>query len=224
MQGLVTHPFIEDLDELFLRVDPEIPTPSESVTEVVSRILEGRFLNKRPIVVAHEAKYTESELIKPVRKVLVHARGCTATKLVRIAKQKHIEVVLVQSDPDMESVASELLTEEDTLVCIGGNTPDESYLNALSVLNVAESEKVDSLHPGIGFLSESSPFASLVRSRGINFIGPPVSSMETMGNKSNAINTAMKLGVPVVPGSHGVVTDVKAAALVAEDIGYPILI
>ena len=224
MQGLVTHPFIEDLDELFRRVDPEIPTPGESVTEVVSRILEGRFLNKRPIVVAHEAKYTESELIKPVRKVLVHARGCTATKLVRIAKQKHIEVVLVQSDPDMDSVASELLTEEDTLVCIGGNTPDESYLNALSVLNVAESEKVDSLHPGIGFLSESSPFARLVRSRGINFIGPPVSSMETMGNKSNAINTAMKLGVPVVPGSHGVVTDVKSAALLAEGIGYPILI
>jgi acetyl/propionyl-CoA carboxylase alpha subunit len=83
---------------------------------------------------------------------------------------------------------------------------------------------VDSLHPGIGFLSESAPFAELVRSHGINFVGPPVSSMETMGNKSNAINTAMRLEVPVVPGSHGIMTDVDRAAEVAQQIGYPMLI
>ncbi len=92
------------------------------------------------------------------------------------------------------------------MVCIGGNTPDESYLNAMSVLRVAEHERVEALHPGIGFLSESASFAELCRGHGINFIGPPVDSMELMGHKSNAIHTAMRLDVPVVPGSNGIVT------------------
>ena len=175
-------------------------------------------------MVAHRPVYTDQDLVRPVRKVLIHARGCTAAKLIRIAQQQNIQVVLVQSDPDMESAAVDQLTDNDTLVCIGGNTPDESYLNAQSVLNVAENQGADSLHPGIGFLSENSGFAELVRSHGINFIGPPVASMETMGNKSNAINTALRLNVPVVPGSHGIMTDVDRASEVAAEIGYPILI
>ena len=173
---------------------------------------------------AHRPVYTDQDLVRPVRKVLIHARGCTAAKLIRIAQQQEIQVILVQSDPDMDSAAVDQLTDNDTLVCIGGNTPDESYLNAQSVLNVAENQGADSLHPGIGFLSENSGFAELVRSHGINFIGPPVASMETMGNKSNAINTALRLNVPVVPGSHGIMTDVDRAAEVAAEIGYPVLI
>ena len=175
-------------------------------------------------MVAHRPVYTDRDLVRPVRKVLIHARGCTAAKLIRIAQQQDIQVILVQSDPDMESAAVDQLTDNDTLVCIGGNTPDESYLNAQSVLNVAENQGADSLHPGIGFLSENSGFAELVRSHGINFIGPPVASMETMGNKSNAINTALRLNVPVVPGSHGIMTDADRAAEVAAEIGYPVLI
>ena len=170
------------------------------------------------------AEVSAGGLYRPVQRVLVHARGCTAAKLIRVAQREAIEIVLVQSDPDMESVAVDLLGKSDSVVCIGGNTPDESYLNAMSVIAVAENEHVDALHPGIGFLSESSQFAELVRSRGINFIGPPVSSMETMGNKSNAINTAIRLNVPVVPGSHGIVTDVEKAAELADRIGYPLLI
>ena len=123
----------------------------------------------------------------------------------------------------MESPAADMLGPKDRLVCIGGNTPD-GYLNGLSVVRVAELEKVDSLHPGIGFLSENAQFAELCRNHGINFIGPPVTSMETMGNKSNAISTARSLGVPVVPGSYGILTSVERAAQVAEDIGYPVLI
>ncbi len=148
--------------------------------------------------------------------MLIHARGCTAVKLIRVAQRNGIEVVLVQSDPDMDSTSVDMLTERDRVVCIGGNTPDESYLNAMSVLRVAEHEGVDSLHPGIGFLSENSQFAELCRSHGINFIGPPVASMEAMGNKSNAINTALRLDVPVVPGSHGILTNVERAAEVAN--------
>ncbi len=224
MQGLVKHPFFPDLDDELREIDPEIPIPTETVETVVDRVLAGGFSDQRPVVVAHRPKYTNKDLIRPVKKVLIHARGCTAAKLVRIAQQEDIKVVLVQSDPDMESAVVDQLREEDTLVCIGGNTPDESYLNAMSVLNVAENEGVDSLHPGIGFLSENSSFAELVRGHGINFVGPSVASMETMGNKSNAINTSLKLNVPVVPGSHGILTNPERAAEVAEEIGYPVLI
>ena len=223
MQGLVQHPFHPELDGLIHQIDPDIPLPQETVTDVVDRVLSGVLSQERAVVVAR-SKYTEEDLHKPVRRVLIHARGCTAVKLIRIAQKNDIEVVLVQSDPDMESTAVDQLLERDRLVCIGGNTPDESYLNAMSVLSIAEIEGVDSLHPGIGFLSENSQFAELCRSHGVNFIGPPVASMETMGNKSNAINTALRLNVPVVPGSHGVLTDVARAAEVAEAIGYPVLI
>jgi acetyl/propionyl-CoA carboxylase alpha subunit len=224
MQGLVKHPFHPELDDALRRIDPEIPMPQETVAEVVDRVVAGILKNEQPVVVAHQDRYTDADLTRPVKRVLIHARGCTAVKLIRIAQRNDIEVVLIQSDPDMESVAVDMLRDQDRLVCIGGNTPDESYLNAMSVVSVAELEKVDSLHPGIGFLSESSQFAELCRSHGINFIGPPVASMETMGNKSNAINTSLRLNVPVVPGSHGILTDVERAADAAEDIGYPVLI
>jgi acetyl/propionyl-CoA carboxylase alpha subunit/acetyl-CoA carboxylase alpha subunit len=224
MQGLVKHPFQSGLDDELRRIDEAIPLPQESVVDVVERVMSGVLSQQRPVVVAHRPRYTDADLIKPVRRVLIHARGCTAAKLIRVAQEQNIDVVLVQSDPDMDSAQVDALGERDTVVCIGGNTPDESYLNAMSVLSVAEHQAVDSLHPGIGFLSENSQFAELCRSHGINFIGPPVASMETMGNKSNAINTALRLKVPVVPGSHGILTNVDRAAEVASGIGYPVLI
>jgi len=224
MQGLVKHPFYTKFDEALRQVDPDVPVPTESVEDVVTRVWAGVLSKQRPVVVAHNPHYTDRDLIRPVKKVLIHARGCTAVKLIRIAQRNGIRVVLVQSDPDMESAAADMMGERDELVCIGGNTPDESYLNAQSVLKIAKDTNVDSLHPGIGFLSENSQFAELIRRHGINFIGPPVHSMETMGNKSNAINTAMRLKVPVVPGSHGILTSADKAAEVAETIGYPVLI
>ena len=224
MQGLVKHPFAPTIDQQLRAIDPDIPIAQDTVEQVIERVLAGSFAARAPVVVAHRPQYSDSDLIRPVKKVLIHARGCTAAKLIRIAQQQGIQVVLVQSDPDMNSAAVDQLRAEDTLVCIGGNTPDESYLNAMSVLNVAENEGVDSLHPGIGFLSENSAFAELIRSHGINFIGPSVLSMETMGNKSNAINTSLRLNVPVVPGSHGILTNPERAADVAQAIGYPVLI
>ena len=223
MQGLVKHPFHPELDDALKAIDPDIPVPEETVADVVERVVAGVLSQEGPVE-SHQPRYTDADLIRPVRRTLIHARGCTAAKLIRIAQQQGIEVVLVQSDPDMESAAVDQLLPRDRLVCIGGNTPDESYLNAMSVVRVAELERVDSLHPGIGFLSENAQFAELCRRHGINFVGPPVASMETMGNKSNAINTALRLNVPVVPGSHGILTDVEAAARVAEEIGYPVLI
>ena len=223
MQGLVRHPFHEGLDEELRKIDSDIPVPKESVAEVIRRVMSGA-LDQGQAVATSSRRYTDADLIRPVKRMLIHARGCTAAKLVRVAQNHGLEVVLVQSDPDMESAVVDQLNERDALICIGGNTPDESYLNARSVLSIAEQEQVDALHPGIGFLSESAQFAELTRSRGVNFIGPPVASMETMGNKSNAINTALRLGVPVVPGSHGILTNAERAAEVAAEIGYPVLI
>ncbi len=224
MRGLVKHPFAEDLDQELRHVDPAIPLPTENVEQVVDRIMSGVLTAAEPVIVQQTT--SEEDLIRPVKRTLIHARGCTAVKLVNRAKAFGYEVVLVQSDPDMDSVAADMVRDSDqhTLVCIGGNTSDESYLNALSVISIAEAEKADSLHPGIGFLSEDPNFANLVRQHGINFIGPSVNSMETMGNKSNAINTTMSNDVPVVPGSHGIVETAERAAEIAEQIGYPVLL
>jgi len=224
MAGLVKHPFSPDHDDALRLIDPTIPLPTESVEQVVDRIMSGRLDAESPILVVREPR--EEDLIRPVKKILIHARGCTAVKLLERAMHLGHEVVLVQSDPDMDSVPADMVRNdpEHTLICIGGNTSDESYLNALSVVSIAEAEQVDSLHPGIGFLSEDPNFAHLVRQHGVNFIGPRVMSMETMGNKSNAINTTMSIDVPVVPGSHGIVDSSERAAEISEQIGYPVLL
>ena len=223
MQGLVRHPFAANLDEELRKIDPAIPLPSETVEQVVERIMAGRLSAEGPVLERKGPK--EADLLAPVKKVLIHARGCTAVKLIDRAKALGHEVVLIQSDPDMDSVAADMVQGGGhSLVCIGGNTSDESYLNALSVISIAEAEGVDSLHPGIGFLSEDPNFARLVRQHGINFIGPKVASMETMGNKSNAINTTMGIKVPVVPGSHGIVETSERAAEISDQIGYPVLL
>ncbi len=224
MRGLVSHPFAANLDEKLRQIDPEVPLPTETVEQVVERIMSGSYAASEPLVTKEVLK--EEDLFRPIRKTLIHARGCTAVKLVTKAKEFGYDVVLVQSDPDMDSVPADLVRDDErhSLVCIGGNTSDESYLNALSVISIAQAENVDSLHPGIGFLSEEANFARLVRQRGVNFIGPKFSSMETMSNKSNAINTTMKIGVPVVPGSHGIVNTWERAAEISENIGYPVLL
>ncbi|MFT7222127.1 MAG: acetyl/propionyl-CoA carboxylase alpha subunit, partial [Candidatus Azotimanducaceae bacterium] len=224
MRGLVKQPFSDAHDSELRTIDPTIPLPTESVDQVVDRIMSGSFVGQSPAI--ERLSPREEDLIRPVKRTLIHARGCTAVKLVSRAKALGYEVVLIQSDPDMDSVPADMVRDDDrhSLVCIGGNTSDESYLNALSVMSIADAEKVDSLHPGIGFLSEDPNFASLVRQHGINFIGPKVMSMETMGNKSNAINTTMSIDVPVVPGSHGIVDSSERAAEISEQVGYPVLL
>ncbi len=223
MDGLVRHPFFDNLDERLRAIDPDMPVARFTVDDVLDRVLQGYITAER---LAPDTGENASKLKKfgKIDKVLIHARGCTAVKLIRKAQENDIQVVLIQSDPDMDSVPVDMLGPQDRVVCIGGNTPDESYLNAKSVLRIAHHEGVDALHPGIGFLSESSQFAALCGNHDINFVGPPVSAMETMGNKSNAINTAMRVQVPVVPGSHGILTSSANAAAVAEEIGYPVLL
>jgi acetyl/propionyl-CoA carboxylase alpha subunit len=223
MRGLVIHPFHAGLDEALRAIDPEVPVPRESVDDVIARVL--RLDLEAPDEEVVEPDREADTITGAFARVLVHARGCAAEKIVRKAQEVGLEVVLAQSDPDMESTAAALLRPgRDQLICIGGNTPAESYLNAMSIVRVARQSGAGALHPGIGFLSESASFARLCRAHGLVFVGPPAESMDLMGHKSNAIHTAMRLDIPVVPGSHGVVTDVDAASRVAEQIGYPVII
>lgn len=223
MDGLVINPFSDDLNDKLRDIDENMPVPVVTVEETIQRALMG-FV---PVCDINADDFSQADpraLMEPVKKVLIHARGCTAVKLIRKAQDNNINVVLVASDPDMNSVPADMLAKGDKLVCLGGNTSDESYLNASSVLKVAEYEEVDALHPGIGFLSESPQFADLCVSHDINFIGPSMNSMLTMGNKSNAIKTAQDNGVPVVPGSHGILTGAEQALDIANGIGYPVLL
>ena len=224
MQGLVEHPFYQQLDDVLRTIDPAMPVPRETVGEVIDRVLRLELASGEEDVPG-ETQGARSMIVGPFKRVIVHARGCAAEKIVRKAQESNLDVILAQSDADMESPAAELLREgRDQLVCIGGNTPGESYLNALSIIQIAERTGAEALHPGIGFLSENAAFARLCRSHNINFIGPPAESMDLMGHKSNAIHTATRLGIPVVQGSHGVVTHPEAAFKIAEQIGYPIII
>ena len=224
MDGLVSHPFFDDLDDRLRAIDPDMPVARHTVDDVLDRVLQGYVAAERFAPDTGDSVSAADKKYGKIDKVLIHARGCTAAKLIKKAQDNDIKVVLIASDPDMDSVPVDMLGPEDRVVCIGGNTPDESYLNAKSVLRIAHHEQVDALHPGIGFLSESSQFAALCGNHELNFVGPPVSSMETMGNKSNAINTAMRVQVPVVPGSHGILTSSANAAAVADEIGYPVLL
>ncbi len=223
MIELVHNPFSETLNQQLRSIDPLIPLPSSNIEDIISNALSA-LLPEMEVEVEELVQDDPRSLMKPIDKVLVHARGCTAVKLIRKAHDNNLNVVLVASDPDMKAVPADMLKEGDKLVCLGGNTSDESYLNAYSVLKIAEYEKIDALHPGIGFLSESPQFAALCVNNGINFIGPSVASMTTMGNKSNAIKTSQVNGIPVVPGSHGILTDAEQAVNVADEIGYPVLL
>lgn len=221
MQGLVKHPMVEGLDERLTAIDPAITSAGMSVSELINRWLTHKDIPGRK---DEFKKKTAVQTFGPYQKVLVHARGCTAVKLIREAHAMNLDVVLVQSDPDMDSVAADMLKDGDNLVCLGGYTSDESYLNGDSVLRIAEMYGAEALHPGIGFLSENSQFAHECLTQGLNFIGPSPQSMEAMGDKSKAIHTSIELGVPVVPGSHGLLRNIAHAEQVADEIGFPIIL
>lgn len=222
MSGLVKHPFAPDLDDKLREIDQHMPVPQLTVEDIINNTFSKVLPNQSAEEV--ELMVDPKSLLKPMQKVLVHARGCTAVKLVRKAHENDLQVVLVASDPDMTAVPATMLRPEDRLVCLGGNSSDESYLNAHSILKVAEYEEVHALHPGIGFLSETPQFAKLCVNHGINFIGPSAHSMMTMGNKSNAVQTVQECGVPVVPGSHGILVSAEQAVNIADSIGYPVLL
>lgn len=154
-------------------------------------------------------------------KVLIANRGEIALRIVRACRELGIRTVAVYSEADRDSLHVRFA---DEAICIGKAQSEESYLNIPAIISAAEIADVEAIHPGYGFLSENTHFAEICESCKITFIGPPSEAISRMGNKSVARETMEKAGVPVVPGSEGVIKDEKEAIRVAEKIGYPVMI
>ena len=156
-----------------------------------------------------------------VEKVLIANRGEIALRIIRSCRELGIATVAVYSTVDKNALHVQLA---DEAVCVGDSLSNKSYLNIPNILAAATSRGVDAIHPGYGFLAENDKFAEMCNDHGIIFIGPSPSSIRQMGDKSTAKETMERVGVPTVPGSQGLLVDVKEAFTLAERIGYPVII
>ena len=156
-----------------------------------------------------------------IKKVLVANRGEIAVRIIRACREMGIETVAVYSEADRESVHTQLA---DEAICIGPAQSSESYLSMEEIISATITSGADAIHPGFGFLSENSKFASLCEQCNITFIGPSAEVIRKMGNKSEARNTMIEGGIPVIPGSKDPIYDVRTGAQAAERIGYPVII
>ncbi|MBO0902036.1 acetyl-CoA carboxylase biotin carboxylase subunit [Jiella sonneratiae] len=156
-----------------------------------------------------------------VKKVLIANRGEIALRVLRACKELGISTVAVHSTADNAAMHVRLADES---VCIGPPPSRESYLNIPSIVAACEISGADAVHPGYGFLSENARFAEILDAHGITFIGPRAEHIRVMGDKIEAKRTAKRLGIPVVPGSAGAVTDDGEALKIADEIGFPVLV
>lgn len=154
-------------------------------------------------------------------KVLIANRGEIAVRVIRACHDLGIQTVAVYSEADREALHV-LLADE--AVCIGRPPSSQSYLKIANILSACEIAGADAIHPGYGFLSENSSFASICDSCGIKFIGPDHNAIALLGDKAKAKTIAKSAKCPVIPGSEGVITDAKEALKIARKIGYPLLI
>ncbi len=154
-------------------------------------------------------------------KVLIANRGEIALRIHRACKEMGIKTVAIHSTADADAMHVRLA---DEAVCVGPAPARDSYLNKAAIISAALITGADAIHPGYGFLSENADFAEMVEAHGLTFIGPTPKMIRTMGDKVTAKATAIAAGLPVVPGSDGDVRTVDAAKIVAEKIGYPVII
>jgi acetyl-CoA carboxylase biotin carboxylase subunit len=154
-------------------------------------------------------------------KILIANRGEIALRIIRACKELGIRTLAVYSEADVDSLHVQLA---DEAICIGAAPSSESYLKIDRIMSAAEIGDVDAIHPGYGFLAENAHFAEVAESCKIKFIGPPAHAMHSMGDKNMARLCAKKAGVPITPGSDGIVPDEKEAAKIAKKIGYPVMI
>src|SRR5712691_7718114 len=154
-------------------------------------------------------------------KVLIANRGEIALRVIRACKELGIRTLAVYSEADVDSLHVQLADES---ICIGAAPSLESYLKIDRIMSAAEIGDVDAIHPGYGFLAENPHFAEVCESCNIKFIGPPASAMHLMGDKNSARACARKAGVPVMPGSDGIVETEAEAIRIAKKIGYPVMI
>ncbi|WP_270654356.1 acetyl-CoA carboxylase biotin carboxylase subunit [Streptococcus gordonii] len=155
------------------------------------------------------------------RKILIANRGEIAVRIIRAARELGIATVAVYSTADKEALHT-LLADE--AICIGPAKSTDSYLNMNAVLSAAVLTEAEAIHPGFGFLSENSKFATMCEEVGVKFIGPSGAIMDMMGDKINARAQMIKANVPVIPGSDGEVFTAEEALEVAEKIGYPVML
>ncbi|WP_374283959.1 acetyl-CoA carboxylase biotin carboxylase subunit [Novosphingobium sp.] len=156
-----------------------------------------------------------------ISRILIANRGEIALRIHRAAHEMGIETVAVHSTADADAMHVRLA---DHAVCIGPPAAKDSYLNVAAIISAAEISHADAIHPGYGFLSENAQFADIVEAHGITFIGPKPEHIRTMGDKIEAKRTAGALGLPLVPGSDGAVSDLAEAREIAEKAGYPVII
>jgi acetyl-CoA carboxylase biotin carboxylase subunit len=155
------------------------------------------------------------------KKILVANRGEIALRVICACKELGIKTVAVFSEADRNSLHVRFA---DEAVCIGSAKSSESYLKVPSVISAAEITNADAIHPGYGFLSENAYFAEVCEACHIKFIGPPPNVIRLMGDKARALAAMSKAGLPVLPGSNGIVASIDAAYEIAQGIGYPVII
>jgi acetyl-CoA carboxylase biotin carboxylase subunit len=156
-----------------------------------------------------------------IKRILIANRGEIALRIHRAAHEMGIETVAVHSTADADAMHVRLA---DHAVCIGPPPATDSYLNIANIISAAEIAQCDAIHPGYGFLSENAKFADIVEAHDIIWIGPKPEHIRTMGDKIEAKRTAGALGLPLVPGSDGAVSDIAEAKAIAEAAGYPVII
>ena len=156
-----------------------------------------------------------------LQRVLIANRGEIALRVIRACRAVGLETVAVYAEPDANSPH---VWAADDAICIGPAPPLRSYLNGDTILHVAKTAGCDAIHPGYGFLAENADFAAACEAHGVAFVGPAAASIRTMGDKAEARRAAMRLGVPVVPGSEGSYLDAGEAKKAAREIGFPLLL
>ncbi|GIO30740.1 MULTISPECIES: acetyl-CoA carboxylase biotin carboxylase subunit [Paenibacillus] len=154
-------------------------------------------------------------------KILIANRGEIAVRIIRACRELGISTVAVYSEADKDALHVRLA---DEAYCIGPTLSKDSYLNITNIMSVATSTECDAIHPGYGFLAENADFAEICESCNITFIGPSADAINKMGDKSVAKQTMKAAGVPVIPGSDGLVENIEEAVMIGRDIGYPLII
>ena len=155
------------------------------------------------------------------KKILIANRGEIALRVIRTCKEMGIKTVAVYSTADADSLHVRFA---DEAVCIGPPRSADSYLSIPRIMAAVEIKNADAIHPGYGFLAENADFAEVCSEYGIKFIGPTPDMMRRMGDKVTAKATMIKAGVPVVPGSEGLVKDMRRGIAVSKKIGYPVML
>jgi len=155
------------------------------------------------------------------KKILIANRGEIALRIIRTCKEMNIKTVAVYSTADKDSLHVRFA---DEAVCIGPPSSAESYLSVPKIMAAVEITNADAVHPGYGFLAENADFAEICQEYGVKFIGPAPDMIRKMGDKVTAKDTMIKAGVPVVPGSDGLLKDLKDGIATSEKIGYPVMI